>query len=44
MDSQVDSQTLTYIAALLIVLFTIAGAGYFSYQQGYLDPIIEKVG
>lgn len=38
-------QTTTY--SLLVSLLTgiaLSAGGYFAYQQGYLDPLIEKVG
>jgi len=28
----------------LLVALAVAGGGYFAYQQGYLDPLIEKAG
>lgn len=42
--SSVDAvPTYSILTSLLIVLALTAG-GYFAYQQGYLDPLIEKVG
>ncbi|KAJ9144783.1 hypothetical protein NKR19_g6327 [Coniochaeta hoffmannii] len=35
--------TYSLLTSLLIALALTAG-GYFAYQQGYLDPLIEKVG
>ena len=44
-SSTLDSQATTYslLTTLLVTLLLSAG-GYFAYQQGYLDPLIEKVG
>jgi hypothetical protein len=33
----------TFALSLLVVL-SIVGAIYWAYQQGYMDPVIEKIG
>lgn len=37
------STTQSLIVSLLIVVAVFAG-GFFAYQQGMLDPIIEQIG
>ncbi|KAH8880043.1 hypothetical protein GQ53DRAFT_849155 [Thozetella sp. PMI_491] len=38
-----DSTASSVLVSLLVVLAIVAGT-YFAYEQGYLDPIIEKIG
>jgi len=38
-----DSTTQAILISLFIVSVIAAGL-YFSYEQGYLDPVIEKIG
>ncbi len=38
-----DSTASSALVSILIILTFIAGT-YFAYEQGFLDPIIEKVG
>ncbi|KAB5535340.1 hypothetical protein GE09DRAFT_1227320 [Coniochaeta sp. 2T2.1] len=45
-STTLDSQATTYslLTTLLATLLLLGAGGYFAYQQGYLDPLIEKVG
>ncbi|KAH7160830.1 hypothetical protein EDB81DRAFT_328154 [Dactylonectria macrodidyma] len=36
--------TLASILATLVILATFAAGGYWSYQNGYLDPYINSIG
>ncbi|KAF7553867.1 hypothetical protein G7Z17_g3320 [Cylindrodendrum hubeiense] len=36
--------TLASILATLVILATVAAAGYWSYQNGHLDPVINAIG
>jgi hypothetical protein len=40
----VDPTTTYSLLVSLITLIALTAGGYFAYQQGYLDPLIEKVG
>jgi hypothetical protein len=42
--SSMDAATTYSLLTSLIVVLALATSGYFAYQQGYLDPLIEKVG
>jgi hypothetical protein len=42
--SSVDATTTFSLLTSLIITLVISAGGYFAYQQGYLDPLIEKVG
>jgi hypothetical protein len=39
-----DSATTYSILTSLLIVIALTASGYFAYQQGYLDPLIEKVG
>jgi hypothetical protein len=39
-----DSATTYSILSSLLIVLALTAGGYFAYQQGYLDPLIEKVG
>lgn len=43
-DSSVDAVTAYSIITSLLIVLALTAGGYFAYQQGYLDPLIEKVG
>jgi hypothetical protein len=43
-DSSVDATTTFSIISSLLIVLALTAGGYFAYQQGYLDPLIEKVG
>ncbi|KAH7017401.1 hypothetical protein EDB80DRAFT_284088 [Ilyonectria destructans] len=36
--------TLVSILVTLVILTTVAAGGYWSYQEGYLDPLINSIG
>jgi hypothetical protein len=40
----VDSATTYSLLISLLTVIALSAGGYFAYQQGYLDPLIEKVG
>ncbi|KAH8911464.1 hypothetical protein BR93DRAFT_934923 [Coniochaeta sp. PMI_546] len=42
--SSVDAVTTYSILTSLLIVLALTAGGYFAYQQGYLDPLIEKVG
>lgn len=43
-DSSMAAATTYSLLSSLILVLALAAGGYFAYQQGYLDPLIEKVG
>ncbi|KAB5577866.1 hypothetical protein GE09DRAFT_533904 [Coniochaeta sp. 2T2.1] len=44
-STTLDSQATTYsLLTTLLTLLLLGAGGYFAYQQGYLDPLIEKAG
>ena len=32
------------LISTLLVIVTLVAGGYYAYQEGYLDPVIEKIG
>lgn len=40
----VDSATTYSLLISFLTVIALSAGGYFAYQQGYLDPLIEKVG
>jgi len=42
--SSMDSTTTYSILTSLLIALALTAGGYFAYQQGLLDPLIEKVG
>lgn len=43
-DASMGTATTHSLLSSLIIVLALAAGGYFAYQQGYLDPLIEKVG
>lgn len=43
-SSSVGSATTYGLLSTLLITLALTAGGYFAYQQGYLDPLIEKVG
>ncbi|OIW28378.1 hypothetical protein CONLIGDRAFT_632645 [Coniochaeta ligniaria NRRL 30616] len=43
-DSSVDAATTYSILTSILIALALTAGGHFAYQQGYLDPLIEKVG
>ncbi len=39
-----ENPTIQSIVASLVVVLSMMAAAYWAYQEGYLDPIIEKIG
>lgn len=39
-----DSTTTYSVVASLLIILALTAGGYFAYEQGYLDSMIEKMG